>query len=108
MSCYILKKGITGAMYTINRQGKPTVVAFKDGKQAGTYRRLINEMGNLNHSNEIKVERVNLLKFVSMCNNSSLDVIQIDNTCADITYSTPTMNTDDMRFVLENKFRYGY
>ena len=108
MSSYITKKGVTGAIYTINRNEKTALVAFRDGKQAGTYRRLINEMYKLENSQQIRVERVKLNNLVSICNNFGLDVIQLDSQHDDRIYSTDTMNMIDMRIALDNNFLYDY
>lgn len=108
MSCFILKKGITGAMYTINKDGRKTVIAFQDGKQAGTYRKLMNEMCNLHHSNKINVERIELKSIVKLCTEASLDVLHIDSQHNQTCYPISTLSIDDCRFVLENKYRYDF
>lgn len=106
MSCFILKRHITEAVYSIRHENKPAIIAFTTKKQAGTYRRLINEMQNHKHSNQLKSERIPLESIKRMCNMSSLDLVVYDEDQQPITYSCKPVTIDDMRFHLENRFRY--
>lgn len=107
MSCFIVKTGITGAIYSINNNGKQAVVAFKTKQQAATYKRLVNEMNNLNHNNKFKVENTNINYMIRSCNMTAVDLVIFEEDNTTTTYFAETNVTDEIRFHLENKYRYG-
>lgn len=107
MSCYILKTGVTGTLYATNDNGRRSVVAFKTKQQAGTYKRLLNEMSsNKKHNNQFKIEQTNVDSMIRLCKRSALDFTLFDESHSSQVHDAESSVTDDMRFHLENKFRY--
>lgn len=110
MSCYILKTGVTGALYaSTNDNGRRSVIAFKTKQQAGTYKRLLNEMTNNNkkhNNNNIKIEQMKVDFVIRFCSTSALDLTLFDEAHDSQTYEAENAVTDDIRFHLENKYRY--
>lgn len=112
MSCFILRRGITGAIYSIQHNDKPTVVAFQEKRHAGTLKRLVNEMNGWEHKNQLRVDTLSIEYMERTCKLTSLDLIVYDSNC--LTYehfeaitTVSADNSDDIRFVFENRFRYG-
>jgi hypothetical protein len=109
MSCYILKTGVTGVLYaTTNDNGRRSVIAFKTKQQAGTYKRLLNEMSsNKTHNNQFKIEHMKVDFMMRTCNVTALDFTLFDEMHSTQVHEAERSVTDDIRFHLENKFRYG-
>jgi hypothetical protein len=105
MSCFILKRSITGAVYSINDNGKAAIVAFATKKQAGTYRRLINEVNNRKHNNQLKTERIPVDNIKGLCSMSALDLVIFDKHHNTMVYKAEVNATDEIRFHLENQFK---
>lgn len=107
MSCFILHKGVTGAIYSIQHNNRQTIVAFETKKQAGTYKRLINEMNKHKHNNKLKIESRTIESMERSCKVVALDLIIFkDDGTSKLMTACQTVN-DDMRFALENTYRYG-
>ncbi len=107
MSCFIIKTGITGVIYSINTNDRKTVIAFKTKQQAGTYKRLINEMNNCTHNNKFKIEQTNISFMIRNCTMSAVDFTLLDEKNESQVWEAEKNVSDDMRFHLENKYKYG-
>lgn len=110
-TCYILKKGIIGnALYSIERNERPTVVAFKKAEHARTMKRLINEMNNVNNvfsAKRIETEQVCLEYMIRACKTSQLNLILYESVDTYTVYEAPRDADDEVIFDLEMRIRYG-
>lgn len=112
--CYIIKRPLTHTTYSIETtRCRHAIVAFTTGKQAGTYKRLMNECST--HMNEcskpkkrLYTEKTMLDTLIYSCHISQLDVILYDKHGHIEYFEAPaTMNMEDFRFDIEMKFRYA-
>lgn len=110
MSCFIIKRPVSGGVYTISRNERQTVVVFKEKKQANSYKRLMNEMsGHTKFSwtnNKLRVEEMHTENIIRMCNISGLDCIVYHPDTSYLVYEADNAITQDIVFHLEMKFRY--
>lgn len=104
-SCYILRKDITGAVYSVrnNITQRVAVIAFETKKQAACYKRLINEMESRKSFNKLELEKLNIDSISISCNISALDFVYFDKDNNVTTLEACTEVSDVIRMSLEYK-----
>jgi hypothetical protein len=124
MACYIIRRNATDSIYSIRRNDTHAVIAFTKREQAYTYKKLMNEMTNPTHVennwflqrpkhkkaqqyNTLRVEKTTLELITRTCNITQLDLLIYDNANEYVHYPASKTVSDDIRFDLEMKYRYG-
>lgn len=107
--CYVIKKPFSQTMYSIDREGKRTVVAFKKKEQAHVLKRLIFdlEIKDPKKKKTVVIEKMEVSFLTRTCCVSSLDFILYNHDNSFLVYTACDDVNDDMRFEFENRFRYG-
>ena len=107
LHCYVIKHQHTNSMYSIAQDdGKRMLVAFRLKEQAKTMSRLMNDMKHSKHRLVIDKHRVDSLK--GICQSTSLDLMIVDaNSSYEVFPAIHDAGSQDFRFFLENKFKYG-
>jgi hypothetical protein len=110
--CYVIKKSFCESLFTIHRDNdKLAVVAFKTRHQAGTFKRLYQDIeigDNHRRRRSVVVERMSLEFLMNTCCRTSLDLMIMDDDGNYRVYEAMTSDEidDSIRMVLENKYRY--
>lgn len=108
-SCFIVKRPFSEAIYSIDRDGKRAVVAFKRKEQAHVMKRLIFDVQikDPRKKKTIVVERTNVELLVRTCGLSGLDLVVYGGDNSFLVYNACDHASDDFRFEFENRFRFG-
>lgn len=105
-SCFVIKRHVTGSLYSIPVNGKQAVVAFTRKEHANTYKRLMSEMNTKKHTPKIKAEKMSLDLIITTCGVAQLDLVLYDDQTNYSLFPCKTEVSQDIIFDLENKFRY--
>lgn len=128
--CYVIKRHGVGTLYSIpdpcdcpkttTQQSsdveRRSVVAFKYKQQAATMMRLMSDFDKKTHTanfergQRLVVERLEVDYLQHMCKTSSLGMVlfDYDNVSTHKYEALGDADLDEMRYELENKYKYGY
>ena len=121
-NCFVIRHSKTGAYHTVSKDGKPAIISFATLPQAQTFNKLVNDFNKEKKTKgcyplllprpikDVFVAKKTTINSLSKTANlSCLDVLLlgVDNTytlfpatCVD------TIDDNEFRFYLENKFEY--
>lgn len=107
--CYVIKRPFSESMFTIERNGKRAVVAFRGKDQAHTMKRLMFEMEikDPKKKKTVVVERMEVEFLARSCGVTGLDVILYYGDTSFLVYNACDQDCDDLRFEFENRYKYG-
>lgn len=119
-NCFVIRHIRTGAYHTILKENKPTIISFSKLEQALTFSKLVNDVNKPKQTCKLtlfskpikdlfvtKQTTINILS--KTANLSCLDVLLLGE---DNTYTLypatciETLDNDEFRYYLENKFEY--
>lgn len=108
--CYVIKRPFSHSMYSIERNGKRAVVAFKGKEQAHTMLRLLFEMEikDPKKKKTVIVERMDADILAKSCGVTGLDVILYNGDTSFLVYNAcyHYQDSDDLRSEFENRYKY--
>lgn len=104
--CWVIKRSITQSLYTIRDSTEHTscLIAFNSRNRALQFRRFINDSENDNQQRQkLIVEKISKPKLLRRCAVTALNVHMFEENQTYMAFSEPT---DDIRFHMENNFKY--
>lgn len=106
--CWVIKRNVTNTLYTINNNSvseRPCIIAFKTKGRALQFKKYVNDTAdNTVAKQKIVVEHMPKESLVRRCALASLDLYIYEES---MTYTPFDDPNDDVRFHLENNFRYS-
>ena len=119
-NCFVIKHIRTGAYHTVLKEAKPAIISFSTLEQALTFSKLVNDANKPKQtckppmfSKPIKdlfvTKKTTINTLSKKANLSCLDVLLLGE---DYTYTLypakciETLDNDEFRYYLENKFEY--
>lgn len=103
--CYVIKRPVTQTMFSIDRAGRKTVVAFRGKDKARTMKRLIAE--NNEKDRKVAVEQVEIAFLTKTCALNGLDFMLYNEDHTYMIHTALDDVCDDVIFALENTYKYG-
>jgi hypothetical protein len=119
-NCFVIRHIKTGAYHTVIKEAKPAIISFSTIEQALTFSKLVNEVNKPKQTSKLPIfsrsvkdlfvtKKTTINTLSKQANLSCLDVLLLGE---DYTYTlypatcVDTLDNDEFRYYLENKFQY--
>ena len=108
---YVIKRKVTNTLFSMNHGRKdvvPSVLAFKDKRDARKMWRWISEEQARNCGQKVVIEQLPMDYLVNTCKMTCLDLVMIGDKSSNVMHFrlAKQATIDDARFNLENMFMY--